>query len=115
MSLGLARGKALDVDGVGIEMRSLPTPDVGLIDPRSWFEDPSKSLEIEIGSGKGTFLLQEAKQHPPLLSGEGLGPEPRDTEDTLPHLYPNRDGIRKCQLVPLDITNSQETPRKSSE
>lgn len=64
MSFGLARGKALDVDGVGIEMRSLPSPDNGLIDPRSWFEDPSKPLEIEIGSGKGTFLLQEAKQRP---------------------------------------------------
>ena len=62
MSFGLARGKALDVGGVGIEMRTLPSPDDGLIDPRSWFEDPSKPLEIEIGSGKGTFLLQEAKQ-----------------------------------------------------
>ena len=62
MSFGLARGKALDVGRVGIEMRTLPSPEDGLIDPRSWFEDPSKPLEVEIGSGKGTFLLQEAKQ-----------------------------------------------------
>jgi len=62
MSFGLTKGKTLDFGGVGIEMRSLPSPDVGLIDPRSWFEDPTKPLEIEIGSGKGTFLLQEAKQ-----------------------------------------------------
>ncbi len=62
MSFGLARGKSLDVGSVGIEMRSLPSPDEGLIDPRSWFDNPSKPLEIEIGSGKGTFLLQEAIQ-----------------------------------------------------
>ena len=42
----------MDVGRVGIEMRTLPSPEDGLIDPRSWFEDPSKPLEIEIGSGK---------------------------------------------------------------
>ena len=64
MSFGLARGKTLDVGEVGIQMRSLPSHEDGPIDPRSWFEDPSKPLEIEIGSGKGTYLLQEAQKRP---------------------------------------------------
>lgn len=29
-----------------------------------WFPDPPRSLEIEIGSGKGTFLLQQAALDP---------------------------------------------------
>lgn len=62
MSFGIARKKILDVGEVGIEMRSLPSPEDGLIDPRSWFINPLSPLEIEIGSGKGTFLLQEAKR-----------------------------------------------------
>ena len=64
MSFGLARGKTLDVGEIGIEMRSLPPYEEGSIDPRTWFEDPSKPLEIEIGSGKGTFLLQDAQERP---------------------------------------------------
>jgi tRNA (guanine-N7-)-methyltransferase len=64
MSFGLARGKTLDVGEIGIEMRSLPSYQEGLIDPRTWFEDRAKPLEIEIGSGKGTFLLQEAQERP---------------------------------------------------
>ena len=62
MSFGLARGKILDVGDIGIEMQSLPSHENGPIDPRCWFEDASKSFEIEIGSGKGTFLLQESKR-----------------------------------------------------
>jgi len=62
MSLGISRGKRLDVGDIGIEMRSLPSAAEGRIDPRTWFGDTSKPLEIEIGSGKGTFLLQEAQQ-----------------------------------------------------
>ena len=45
-------------------MRSLPSYQEGLIDPRTWVEDRAKPLEIEIGSGKGTFLLQEAQERP---------------------------------------------------
>ncbi len=35
-------------------------PRAGFLDPRAWFGDPSRPFEIEVGSGKGTFLVQEA-------------------------------------------------------
>jgi tRNA (guanine-N7-)-methyltransferase len=62
MSFGLSRGKQLLVGDIGIDMRTLPTSTEGRIDPRNWFADPSKQFELEIGSGKGTFLLQEAQK-----------------------------------------------------
>ncbi|MDP7006351.1 MAG: tRNA (guanosine(46)-N7)-methyltransferase TrmB [Phycisphaerales bacterium] len=61
MSFGLSRGKTLDVGDIGIELRSLPPSIEGRIDPRQWYPNPTKPLEIEIGSGKGTFLLQESQ------------------------------------------------------
>ncbi len=42
-------------------MRSLPSCEEGPIDPRNWFTNSTATFEIEIGSGKGTFLLQEAQ------------------------------------------------------
>ncbi|MDX2016246.1 MAG: tRNA (guanosine(46)-N7)-methyltransferase TrmB [Planctomycetota bacterium] len=36
----------------------------GWIDVRSWFRAPDRPLEIEIGSGKGTFLVQQAVLEP---------------------------------------------------
>jgi tRNA (guanine-N7-)-methyltransferase len=61
MSFGLSRGKQFDVGNIGIQMRSLPPSTEGHIDPRNWFDQFEYPFEIEIGSGKGTFLLQEAK------------------------------------------------------
>ena len=62
MSFGLSRGRVLEVGEVGIDMRSLPPFDEGRIDPRTWFHESSAPFEIEIGSGKGTFLLQESQK-----------------------------------------------------
>jgi len=62
MSFGLSRGKTLDVGDMGIDMRLLPSCKEGRIDPRKWFNNYSAPFEIEIGSGKGTFLLQESKK-----------------------------------------------------
>jgi tRNA (guanine-N7-)-methyltransferase len=39
-------------------------PAAGRLDPRAWFSDPSRPFEIEIGSGKGTFLIQHAELNP---------------------------------------------------
>ncbi|MCB9845890.1 MAG: tRNA (guanosine(46)-N7)-methyltransferase TrmB [Phycisphaeraceae bacterium] len=74
MSFGLGRGRRLDVAPgvVGVEHDELgPLPDEILTDPRAgWvdvralFETPERPLEIEIGSGKGTFLLQQAALAP---------------------------------------------------
>ncbi|MEL7239953.1 MAG: hypothetical protein AAGK78_13945, partial [Planctomycetota bacterium] len=78
MSFGLSRGKPLDI-APGVVMVSdedlPPLPDAALtnreagwVDPRGWFphrkDDPDRRFEIEIGSGKGTFLCQQAKLSP---------------------------------------------------
>jgi len=72
MSFGLGRGKPLDdAPGVvGVDAQELPglpdaiasDPRAGWVDPRAWFGDPSRPFELEIGSGKGTFLIQQAER-----------------------------------------------------
>ena len=69
MSFGLSRGKQLNTAGFGIDIADLPTfdpadPDGSRIDPRRWFDDPDRRLELEIGSGKGAFLVQQAPLQP---------------------------------------------------
>lgn len=72
MSFGLDRGKELDVGTVGISGDSLPPlpdavierPESAWLDPRAWFAHPERPFEIEIGSGKGTFLVQHAEKTP---------------------------------------------------
>ncbi|MDX2131985.1 MAG: hypothetical protein SFY69_08035 [Planctomycetota bacterium] len=74
MSFGLGHGRQLDdAPGVvGISRDELPplpdeaitNPLAGRLDPRAWFPSPAAPFEIEIGSGKGTFLLGEAVAHP---------------------------------------------------
>ncbi len=69
MSFGISRGKQLDTTGYGLTTADLPAfdagdPEASRIDPRNWFTEPSRPLEIEIGSGKGTFLVQQAPLKP---------------------------------------------------
>jgi tRNA (guanine-N7-)-methyltransferase len=69
MSPGLSRGRALDAGSFGLDGKDLPPfdaehPDAARVDPRTWFAQPEHPLEIEIGAGKGTFLVQEAPQRP---------------------------------------------------
>lgn len=72
MSFGLSRGRTLNPGEIGITADDLgPLPDdiiqnplAARLDPRAWFPDPSLPFEIEIGSGKGTFLIQDAAEHP---------------------------------------------------
>ncbi len=42
----------------------LTAPASGRLDPRRWFAEPSLPFEIEIGCGKGTFILEESKARP---------------------------------------------------
>lgn len=58
--MDLARGKNLDVGSHGLDISQLPTFDAGPFNPGSLFPDPTLPLELEIGSGKGTFLVQQA-------------------------------------------------------
>ena len=55
-----AEGFGLEIDDV-LEMHKHASD---VIDPREWFAHPECPFEIEIGSGKGTFLVQEAPLHP---------------------------------------------------
>lgn len=74
MSFGLGHGRQLDpaMGVVGLseaEMPALPDaiatdPKAGWLEPREWFADPSLPFEIEIGCGKGTFLVQQAMLQP---------------------------------------------------
>jgi tRNA (guanine-N7-)-methyltransferase len=42
----------------------LTNPLAGRLDPRTWFVDPARRLELEIGCGKGSFILAEAAANP---------------------------------------------------
>lgn len=64
MSFGLSRGREINTDGYGYRSADLPPYDAGTVDPRNWFDDPEKRFELEIGSGKGTFLVQQAAIEP---------------------------------------------------
>ncbi len=73
MSFGLSNVKDLDPSGVGIDLAAavpplpddiLQRPSAGHIPIHAWFKDPTLPLEIEIGSGKGTFLVQQAPTQP---------------------------------------------------
>ena len=55
-----SRGKPHLTEGFGIEQPDLPPFEEGGVDPRTWFECPQRRLEIEIGCGKATFLIQQA-------------------------------------------------------
>ena len=52
----------LDVGAVGLDANQLPPWQDGPINLRSWFAAQQRDwpLELEIGSGKGTFLVQQA-------------------------------------------------------
>ncbi|RMH27691.1 MAG: methyltransferase domain-containing protein [Planctomycetota bacterium] len=71
MSFGLARGRALDPGRAGVSARDLPglpadpaAVDAARLDPRGWFDDPGRPFEIEIGPGKGGFLVETALARP---------------------------------------------------
>ncbi len=61
-----AHGRELDVTGYGRLQEDLPPFEAGPIDLAAWFgfEEPQQPLELEIGSGKGTFLVQQAQRFP---------------------------------------------------
>lgn len=58
--------RGLDAGGIGIDQTELPPFDAGPLDLRDWFPPDRRALplELEIGSGKGTFILNQAKALP---------------------------------------------------
>jgi tRNA (guanine-N7-)-methyltransferase len=101
MSLGLARGRKIDLGDFGIESHDLPPFDHGRIDPRNWFDSPSNRLEIEIGTGKGTFLIQQAPRAPrtSFLGIEWTGEFFRFAADRM-----RRHGLRNVKILHADAT-----------
>ncbi len=74
MGFGLGHGRDLD-DAPGIigvsDTQLLPladdaalNPSAGRLDPRAWFAHPDRPFEIEIGCGKGSFILETARDQP---------------------------------------------------
>jgi tRNA (guanine-N7-)-methyltransferase len=75
-----SHGKDLDVGDIGLLAENLPPLDAGPLDLHSWFKPANKQadgagnstgdssqtppLELEIGSGKGAFIVQQAKLTP---------------------------------------------------
>ncbi len=64
-------GKTLDIGNVGISGEDLPPFEAGPIDLHKWFDSDAvetprgeRALELEIGSGKGTFLVNQAAACP---------------------------------------------------
>ncbi|MBI1338555.1 MAG: tRNA (guanosine(46)-N7)-methyltransferase TrmB [Phycisphaera sp.] len=73
MSFSLSRKQGFDTTGVGYETADLPVllpgqsrVDPTVFDPRDWFGPDRRGLpfELEIGSGKGTFLVQQSVLQP---------------------------------------------------
>lgn len=74
MSFGLGHGRELDdAPGVvGVSREDLPplpdeaiaNPAAGRVDPRAWFPHPEQPFELEIGCGKGTFILNQGAADP---------------------------------------------------
>jgi len=72
MSFGLSHGRDLDAAPIGVTDAELPPlpdaigvdPRAGFLDIRRWFAHPDRPLEIEIGCGKGAFLIQQSVLQP---------------------------------------------------
>ncbi len=64
MSHGISRRRDENIDGWGIPIEALSSGEPASVDPRALFPVSDRPLEIEIGSGKGTFLVQQAVTQP---------------------------------------------------
>ncbi len=91
----------LDIAGYGLTHADLPPLESGRIDPRAWFDHPDRRFEIEIGSGKGTFLVQQAALQPEVnfLGFEWAGEFFRYAADRV-----RRHGLKNVRIVHADAT-----------
>ncbi|MCH2132647.1 MAG: tRNA (guanosine(46)-N7)-methyltransferase TrmB [Phycisphaerales bacterium] len=64
MTYGLSRRREESIEGWGFAMSEIAHGDQASVDPRTLFDSPDRPLEIELGSGKGTFLVQQAGRQP---------------------------------------------------
>jgi len=111
VSSDLGRGRSLDdaPGTVGIapaEYPALPdelltNPEAGRLDPRRWFLDPSLPFELEIGTGKGSFILQHGAANPN-VNMLGIEWEPEIYYYTGDRI--RRRGLRNVRLLRADAT-----------
>ena len=75
MSFGLSRGRSLDISGYGFDVSELESSEECSFDPRGLFTHPERPFDLEVGSGKGTFLVQQSALQPDrnFLGGEWSG------------------------------------------
>lgn len=81
---------------------ALPPLDRAPLEPRDWFEldlDPSTPLDLEIGSGKGTYLLQHAPTEPGVLF---LGVEYARAYGVMAAERLHKHGIDNARVIALD-------------
>jgi len=66
MATGISRRVPMVETGFGRRHEALPPVEAGFIDLRTWFPEDLRHLpvEIELGSGRGTFLAQQAPLEP---------------------------------------------------
>jgi len=69
MSLSASNGRPLDVTGYGLTWDDLPPASEQAVDLRELFgfkspDESPRPMELEVGSGKGTFLVQHAPTRP---------------------------------------------------
>ena len=65
MSFGVSRGRTLDVGSHGLTVESLPEWEGRSLHPEAVFgQQDGRRFELEVGSGKGTFLVQQAAVQP---------------------------------------------------
>jgi tRNA (guanine-N7-)-methyltransferase len=93
--------RGLDIAGFGLTLADLPPLEAGRFDPRQLFEHPSRRLEIEIGTGKGTFLVQQAalQREVNFLGFEWAGEFFRYAADRV-----RRRGLSNVRIVHADAT-----------
>lgn len=64
--MGLTTSTGKDVGHIGIDLDTLPPFEEGAINLHAWFDKERQNLplDLEIGSGKGTFLVKQATAVP---------------------------------------------------
>ncbi len=107
MSLG--RGNVLDVGRIGVTREEFPPlPDAALsdreagrLDPRGWFTHPQRPFELEIGPGKGAFLVNQCPAAPDVnyLGIEWEGEIYAYAADRL-----RRRGVENCRMLHADAS-----------
>ena len=101
MTYGLNRKKNVKVQGWGLPMKDLTVGEPHSVDPRLLFEHPERPFEIELGSGKGTFLVQQAVKQPEtnFMGIEWAAPFYRFAADRL-----RRHGLSNTRMIHGDGT-----------